>query len=241
MDPTGFEEVRCVLSLIKSRVELITNLSCGLHVHVGNAEKGYPLRTLKNFALLVTRFEREIHRLHPDERVIYPGVRRWCCPPSQLLQPRDPLLSGRCIENVKTLEELQSLMNPVYYRNAAYNFLHLAEPGGEFLDSYQTIEFRQHAASVDADEILAWVEFTTGMVRYSHHLVNSDWLFDLCSYCPTDDSFGILDLMRKFGQEDLVTFYRTRLHPKHRPEYNKSMGGQRHGFWRHMINQGNGE
>ena len=48
---------------------LLVNNTCGLHVHVGNDEDGFPLQTLKNVLSLHTAFERVIDSIHSLHRI----------------------------------------------------------------------------------------------------------------------------------------------------------------------------
>lgn len=48
---------------------LAINNSCGLHVHVGNDEAGFPLQTIKNLLSLYTAFERVIDKMHTQWRI----------------------------------------------------------------------------------------------------------------------------------------------------------------------------
>lgn len=57
-NPWALDQVEKALYVVNRRFTTVVNDSCGLHVHVGNCYEGYPLRTLKNFAMLITSFER---------------------------------------------------------------------------------------------------------------------------------------------------------------------------------------
>lgn len=48
---------------------LIVNPSCGLHVHIGNGVKGFPLNTVKNVLSMYVANERAIDTLHSVDRV----------------------------------------------------------------------------------------------------------------------------------------------------------------------------
>lgn len=50
--PWAFDEVKRVLNLVKKNFTTVVNDSCGLHIHVRNCHKGYPLRILKNLLCL---------------------------------------------------------------------------------------------------------------------------------------------------------------------------------------------
>ena len=68
----ALEKVERVVELLVSKFALYANESCGLHVHVGNADRGFSLRTLKNFCSLITVFEDQLASLHTIDRVHNP-------------------------------------------------------------------------------------------------------------------------------------------------------------------------
>ena len=215
-DAEGLQEVFNVLDILSTQFNLITNRSTGLHVHVGNGTEGFPLPTLKKLAQLVTGFEHIIHSLHPDYRLEEREVSRFCEPPSEsrYLQSQNPFEKMLCIEEVDSLEEFLEVMNPGMSRAFAYNFQNL-DPWEE--SGSKTIEFRQHAGTVNAAEIIAWIEFMTGLVSFSHE-VSSVQHIAICMARVTDDKFSILDLMKLIGKKHLVEYYRDRFHMRQRPD-----------------------
>ncbi|KAI4148089.1 MAG: hypothetical protein LQ340_005246 [Diploschistes diacapsis] len=162
--PSSFEELRHVLRLVKSSFKLLAGpaYGCGLHVHIGNEDRGFPFEVLKRYALLVVAFERLLLSLVPAYRLDVPqGFKCFCHPPSTLIAFRGLGLEAR-IERVKTCErewQLHDLMCPIWYgKNTAFN-----------LDSHndktkQTIEHRLFPGTTDADEIIACVDLCAGLV-----------------------------------------------------------------------------
>ncbi|RMY79703.1 hypothetical protein D0862_13064 [Hortaea werneckii] len=74
------EEISAVLGIINgmsgSTIENIpgrfypfVNSSCGLHVHVGNQQDGFPLQTVKNVLTVFALCERQIDMLHSAQRI----------------------------------------------------------------------------------------------------------------------------------------------------------------------------
>ncbi|RMY44532.1 hypothetical protein D0865_10494 [Hortaea werneckii] len=77
---TFSEEISAVLAIINSmsgstiknipgRFYPFVNNSCGLHVHVGNQQDGFPLQTVKNFLTVFALCERQIDMLHSAQRI----------------------------------------------------------------------------------------------------------------------------------------------------------------------------
>ena len=219
LQPTqdGFKEIEKVLDLIKSMFILKTNISTGLHVHVGNQRDGFPLHTLKQFALAVVAFEQIIHSIHPDNRIDRDSW--WCRPitsgPELTLLPHFERLFK--IEKCKDMWAVIDVMNPYSRREYAYNFQNLAgKDYGDIQCFIQTIEFRQHAGSCDAEEISSWVDFVTGLIHYCHLAPRTPHLV-LCLSKSLDPSFTVLDLMKVIDRSSLVDFYKSRLHLRARP------------------------
>ena len=221
----SFAEVRKVVSLIASRYKIKTNFTTGLHIHVGNGDRGFSLRCLRNLMQLVTAFEHEIESLHPDSRTkdsyeddSWPS---YFSAPSQnwSLHPREgPLRSVQIIQQARTLDELIELMHPCGTKFQAYNISGLRP------DEKQTIEFRQHIGSMDPDAVVAWAQFTTGLVTFAHN-VSTPRLLDLLARQfgeasslppPRSEKMDILEFMEEIGVGHLVGFYKQRLYRRPR-------------------------
>ena len=77
---TFSEEISAVLGIINGmsgstvknipgRFYPFVNSSCGLHVHVGNQQAGFPLQTVKNFLTVFALCERQIDMLNSAQRI----------------------------------------------------------------------------------------------------------------------------------------------------------------------------
>lgn len=168
-------------------VKFITNSSAGFHVHVGDSSPSpLPLRTAKNVFLFCTAYEAMIDSLHAVERIAIPWgkqERHHCYPLSFFAAQRglgDTLFERlQSIEQIVSYEQLGSSFavsademdsdEGCTGHNAAINFDNLFpdEEIGRYAEGLTgTIEFRQHAATLDLQAIVSWVEFTTALVRY---------------------------------------------------------------------------
>ncbi|KAI9796515.1 MAG: hypothetical protein M1835_003849 [Candelina submexicana] len=202
----SLNEVRRVVELINSKFDAVVNKSTGFHVHVGNGHIGYPLTTLQRFATLVSVFEERIEALHPDHRI----NNTWCMPVSTLLGTSRALERPAEIAwKAKTHDHLIRLMND-YRKDMAYNFQNLKP------DRFQTIEFRQHEGTMDADRILAWIRFTTRLVSFAHYIPNDVYLKLIADHAD-DKQFTVTELMLVMNEPDLFAHYRGRLYSHERP------------------------
>lgn len=210
-------QVKEVFSLLFSTFDILVNKSCGLHVHVGNEEKGFPLQTLKNFCILTTTFERELESLHPPSRI----NNSYTLPSGALFAGVSPWDVEKIIKS--TLNE-DDLIFRVQDNNkgSAYNLLNLT--------SYKkTIEFRQHEATVNVGDILNWVEVACNLVMKAHEFAMEDFSDvdqnDLRRYHVDDcldDTYNIpnrsiLDVLANLGLAELAEYYSGRglyTHPR---------------------------
>ncbi|KAI9875771.1 MAG: hypothetical protein M1830_008008 [Pleopsidium flavum] len=150
------DEVVRVLSIINTTFNTGVNRSTGFHVHVGSGTAGFPLQTAQNLASLVTVFQRQIHSIHPEERLINGD---WCPPPGVNFRHQPPLEIAKTIQNTSSFEEFWKVVSPERDKHVAYNFENLSD------DEKKTIEFRQHKGTMDCDEAANWIHLVCGLIR----------------------------------------------------------------------------
>lgn len=186
-------EIAAVLTVLQNLetqcgVKFMTNRSCGFHVHVGQLDgTPLPLRTAKNLYLLTTAFESSLDALHAAHRIAIPWdakERQHCWPLSFFATKQNH--GGNVFERFLHIEHLTSYeeLGGCFFldsedmagreectgHNSAINFDNLFpdEDMGRHQETLTgTIEFRQHAATLDLETICAWVQLTTGMVRFA--------------------------------------------------------------------------
>ena len=195
-NPWALDQVKKALYVVNRHFTAVVNDSCGLHVHVGNCHKGYPLRTLKNFAMLVTSFERQFSSLHPFDRINNHYVR----PVSESFPPMmsvwDKLLK---IESCRTVEQIIQNFN---YDNkwTAYGFLTLLNP------SLRTVEFRQHSGTLDKDAITHWANLSTNLIKLAHSASHSGF-YNIIKAHALDDNYNIINLLNDLKLTELAEYY----------------------------------
>lgn len=100
---------------------------------------------------------------------------------------------------------------PTYGHNSAYNFENLWADANGMPPRYEerlsgTIEFRQHAGTLDFIEIVAWVAFTTSLVSFCS-TAKAAQVLALCAH-GIDLSFDLRDFLSSIGcPGDVVTHY----------------------------------
>ena len=208
--PKALGRVRDVVRLFIDEFDVSVNDSCGLHVHVGNKKRGFPLQTLKHFSILTAMFEHQLNSLHPDHRI---GIRH-AKGPSAVFMGHNPWDAVRTIQRCGTKEQLVVLYaNEAGYADGsfAYNLCPIVSK------PQKTIEFRQHKGTLDEREIMNWIQVAGGLVAAMHEIGPSD-LARLISTCAFDPGFSVCDLFLRLKMEALIPYYTGRLHMHLRPE-----------------------
>ena len=172
-DDAAINEITRVVDFVKSSYRVQVNESCGLHVHVGNGFRGFPFSTVKKLAAILWAYEDAISTIHPVDRV------QNAFSPSLFEDSRigyKNLLRGE-ISRAKGLEQIINcnrgtrLLKRLKPRRGgsplAYNFTDL-DPMDP--TSRRTIEFRQQAATWDAERIKAWTRLCVGVVEFAHRI-----------------------------------------------------------------------
>ena len=204
----------------------ITNQSTGFHVHVGNGIQRIPLRTAKNVFQLVTSFERCFDEVHTVPRIRIPNEISGghpCYPPSfwhihNKCNARTVYDRLANIDDFRSYEDLGGFFEvpipgfngyTIAGHNSAYNFENLypdAEADRHEENLTGTIEFRQHAGTLDFIEIVAWVLLTCQAVQYANDTQPADFL-DLLAR-SADPCIRLHDLLIAMDvSEDVIDHY----------------------------------
>lgn len=197
----ALSEVQRALDLMKEKFDIFVNETCGFHVHVGNRNRGFTVETLKNLALLVTVFERQINQLHPRHR----NSNSWCDTPRLQFQSLNLWEVVEAIEAMPDIENLVLLMcrNRQFggaSKYQAYNFTNLIR------GDLRTIEFRQHQGTMDNLSICAWISMTCRLVFLSHYAGPVGFI-ELVKEHADKSNFTIIDLLHNLDFEDLGRYY----------------------------------
>lgn len=204
----SLREIEKVVQTIVTDFFVTVNYTCGLHVHVGRESFGFPIKTLKNFATLVSCFEPQFNQLHPLNRLESPQ----CFLPTATFHSYDrrPWRIAEIIDNFDTTKDL--LYHFSTYRNDkeiinnywCYNFLNLLHRPDR-----NTIEFRQHSGTLDSATILRWTNLVCSTVAFAHNLeAEALWqlLLDWTGH-EDDPEWNILKLLRDLDLKVLADAY----------------------------------
>lgn len=207
----SLEKVEAVVELLVSKFDIYVNDSCGLHVHVGNGDRGFNLPTLKNFCSLITVFGHQLDSLHPPERVQNPYAKST----RRVFSPEAPL--KEILQIISKLESVEDLIRHFHttdgdecsYNNKymAFNFFNLQE-------SLRTIEFRQHRGTLDPKLISHWMMVACSLIHRSYTGDDTTNFDDLIEQHIDDTNYTVVDLFKDLKLSGLARFYAPLLFPR---------------------------
>lgn len=187
-----------MVQLLSSAFKLGFNRSTGLHVHIGIGRK-YTLCDLKRIAKAVILFEEAMDTYHPEHRCPRRGVPGAGLPNMYIRSNREGfMLQDLCnsermasIEEVPSIPRLLSVINPPVVapatncRQYRYNLTSVRR--------FQTVEFRQAAATDDSEQIVEWIGMTIKFIIGA--ISTPDCEFDAWAKHGIHDP----DVYRRFG------------------------------------------
>ena len=120
------------------------NASCGLHIHFDAAN--FSLQTWKNIAISYKHIESVIDKFMPESR----RNNNYCRSLRNIIEQK--------INNAQSIDNLQQ---------AAFENTRYFKVNPQSYSRHKTIEFRQHAGSINYDKISNWVLFLNGLVTFA--------------------------------------------------------------------------
>ncbi len=176
----GLEQVAKVCKALKKCNALI-NKSCGMHIHFGAND--FNLTQWKNLYKNYLNYEGVIDSFMPMSRR---GNENQYCRSlmHHFRSERDAFAAIDSANNVKQISQKVSGSSRYFKINAESFFRH------------GTVEFRQHAGTIEIDKVLNWVKFLNNLIEFSKSNVSN---------LKNVDSFGT------FNQPEIVNFFRRRM------------------------------
>ena len=216
LNAKSFSDIQNVITTITSRFTVFTPESAGLHVHVGNKTSGFSLQAVKNLAMLVCCFERQFNQLHPGNRL----NNYHCRTPSYEFNRHrhHPQETVKRIEDFTTLSQL--ILNFQGGDCGAYNLYNLDY--GE----KRTIEFRQHAGTLEFPKIYRWVVLCCALIKLVH-VVEPEDLREFILTHSRKSNFSILDLLRALRLEDVAEMFENSTYEHKLDDAEGDKGGSR--------------
>jgi hypothetical protein len=170
------------LDIVKQVCEILTttyrincNQTAGVHVHVGNATKGFSFDILSNLYAMLWTFEPQISEIHPYHRTednYYCASFRKASQLAEQIGSREPMdvaEIGLDIQlDFQIMRELGEAVDPDVGR-MAYNMENIMVFLGGFATNptKNTIEFRQHESTLDPERSTNWARFCVGCLEFA--------------------------------------------------------------------------
>ena len=152
----GLAQVRLVMDALKAAGAKV-NKSCGLHVHVGAED--FTVRQFKNLAKNYLFFEDFFDMIMPRSRR---GSSNEYIKSIRAKFGGYDHAAARCgmmkMDQCKTVEQVILALNGAYHQDRYYK-LNLTA-----FNRHRTVEFRQHAGTIEADKAINWISLVMGFV-----------------------------------------------------------------------------
>ena len=194
----------------------------GCHVHVG-LRPPWDLDVLKRCALVVVGFEHLLNTLVPWDRLdpLSP-LTSWLRTPSQLFHflghtVEQRLEAVRAVDSTDALRQRMTADDRCLAKQQGYDFVRCAD------DPNKTLEFRIFPAALEENEVVAYINVATGLVRAAH---DGELVERLLADHVQDRNFDALGLLTELGipKRTVAFFKRKGLHKENmdRPPWFRS-------------------
>ena len=230
---SAFEQVAAACEILTTKYRVCPHQSAGLHVHVGKEANGFPITVLRNFMSTIFTFEDRIEKIHPKHRVEdnhYALPLRTNSILAERLNAQGGLVQGESktqlglelllkagdekadplalVNNARTRDVLLDLVDaPSGQGRLAYNLRSL-KFSTWMPNKKETIEFRQHESTVEAERVLHWIKLCVSLVEFARTIPFQ--VLEPFLQAHIDDSaedFSIVQLLKAIGLPSQMLFY----------------------------------
>lgn len=212
----GIVEAGLVAKLVEEEFRVSTNTSTGMHIHIGDGSLGFPLKVCQRVMGFFYVFDEQLKYLHPPFRRNHEYARniRLSC----MLNIANTWSVEESLESIMTAKTIDELEFGLGGRRPAVNLKNLRSGGDP---NKKTIEFRQHAATLDIHRIDAWIQTVGGIVDWCRNATEDEYRGLVHESAHEQDSNQPLsyptavDVLRAIGldkkKDNPVKFYKKRL------------------------------
>ncbi|KAI9640003.1 hypothetical protein NHQ30_011562 [Ciborinia camelliae] len=212
-----------VWELMNSTYKLDINDSMGLHVHVGNGVDAFDGETLRNLWAILWTTGSWIDTIHSPHRKLSTFCKSFHDCSNILCNIEGQSLENREVEALEwiltrappTVEEFLNTIREQVLVDGAYNFNNLL-PSNNTGSIKRTIEFRQHEATLDAEQVTQWVRLCVGLVKASaaaDPIILDPYLRSLVQ--KEKEKIHVGDILKQLGLETSGVYYRAHVPRDH--------------------------
>ncbi|KAL2075275.1 hypothetical protein VTL71DRAFT_218 [Oculimacula yallundae] len=241
--PASLDLIVKVCTTITEKYLTDPNATCGVHVHLSAGKTTLEFRTMQKLFVFLWSFEHQMSSLHPEERqtndycrslrvqsrLVDDFCERWGEAPSIL---QGIIEFNNCEDMLSLLRLAECFQQSRYMAFNCSNALNTVQNPNQ--SSKPTIEFRQHAGTLDGERLVNWVKLIAGLV---HRLetIHPDSLSELLKLVefetwektrnekhnkifqkaegsiPAESALTIIDLLEYLGLKESADYYRDRL------------------------------
>lgn len=218
----NLQEVQTAIEQLGSRFTVVTNRSCGIHVHVGHKHQGFRLESLQSLLQFFVAFEPQLDLLHPMHRRhaqhLWAGPLRYVSQMASDYNVRNRL-DWQPIDVPFALDQIQETSDIgelIYLWGTRKNFT-ITPTNLQAHKNKKTLEFRQHASTLDSESVLNWINLVVRLVSTVESIPRAQLGQVLMHYGPNpgetnDNQWTILQLLENLGLHDSLFFYGSRLY-----------------------------
>ena len=211
--PTGIAEAMQVAGLIKRHFRVSTNDSTGMHVHIGDSSRGFPLEVCQKVMGFFYTFDTMMEPLHPPSRRDHHWARN--IRDAFQLSISNSWSVSEALEAIFETTSIEELDFGFGGRRPAVNLKNLRNGG--VLRKKKTIEFRQHAGTLESERVEAWIKTVGGIVDWCRRATDTEYIElveDSAEQQDQGDAYApgtAVELLKAIGLKEPAKYYGKRL------------------------------
>lgn len=228
-------KVRDVLRILDTSYRTRCDLSADVHVHIGNGQNGFDVRTVRNVMAFVWTFERQLASIHDPHYMAGTAFSQPLTTHSYLASVSresramlamesgdaeallqhdrnfviDQIMSLKTVDEAVMMLSAINLKQDVRRNRLIYSICNL-ETGAEKVK--KTIEFRQHGSTLDDEEVDHWITVCRSLVRFAI-MVDEELLVRFCKkhINKTVEEFSLVEVLMAINRPMQAYYYGIRV------------------------------
>lgn len=196
-----------------------------MRVNVGNELRGFSVPTIRNLLATIWTLEKQLDEIHSIRQPAQLSSFRGHSKLAELVPGEDAAEKGLeiLLQSTVTMQDTESIEETGEYETAVRNhtlqdFIDLCRPGrgnlrgnywiGSVASGSKTVEFRQHASTLNPKAMSSWIELCVGLLEFSD-TVHKPVLDGFLRMHVGDDvgRLGLAAVLKALGLPKLMLFY----------------------------------